>query len=187
MAENSSDNLVWVDMEMSGLNPETDVVLEIASIITNANLDILAEGPALVIHQPASLFEQMDEWCQTHHTKSGLWDKVLQSPTDLSQAESETLAFIRQFTVERKNPLCGNSIHQDRLFINRYFPSLDAHLHYRMIDVSSIKELAKRWYPAPKTKPPVKRGTHRALDDIKESIEELKYYRQVFFREPSEV
>ena len=177
------DNLVWMDLEMTGLNPEQDTVIEIATIITDSQLGIVAEGPNLIINQPAELYEQMDDWNQEHHKKSGLWDAVLASQTSLEQAEAETLAFIKTHTVERSSPLCGNSIHQDRRFIRRYLPQIDQHLHYRMIDVSSVKELCKRWYPGQEYAK--KQNLHRALDDIKESIEELKFYRQHIFVDAS--
>ncbi|MFW7377912.1 MAG: oligoribonuclease [Oligoflexus sp.] len=180
MSEKNADNLVWIDMEMSGLFPETDVVLEIATIVTDKELNILAEGPSLVIGHEASLFDRMDEWNQEHHVKSGLWEKVVRSVVSLAEAEKQTIEFLNSYTLARQNPLCGNSIAQDRMFINRYFPKLNQHLHYRMIDVSSIKELVKRWYPdGPNA--PAKQNNHRALDDIRESIEELKFYRQTYF------
>ncbi|SME87888.1 oligoribonuclease [Pseudobacteriovorax antillogorgiicola] len=177
-----SHNLVWIDMEMSGLDPDTDVILEVATIITDKDLNILAEGPVLPIKQKPELFHTMDEWNRTHHTKSGLWQKVVDSEITLEQAENETLAFIESYTEPKTSPLCGNSIAQDRLFIMKYMPLINNHLHYRMIDVSTIKELAKRWYPdAPKS--PEKQNKHRALDDIRESIEELRFYRQCLFVE----
>lgn len=180
MSEKNAENLVWIDMEMSGLDPESDTVLEIATIVTDKDLNILAEGPSFVIHHDASLFDRMDEWNQEHHVKSGLWEKVVHAGTSLAEAEEQTLNFLEKYTLPRQNPLCGNSIAQDRMFINRYFKKLNAHLHYRMIDVSSIKELVKRWYPEGPN-PPAKQNTHRALEDIRESIEELKFYRQAFF------
>lgn len=180
MADTNGDNLVWIDMEMSGLDPESDVVLEIATIVTDKNLITLAEGPSLVVQHDSSLFDRMDKWNQEHHVKSGLWEKVVHQGISLEEAEAQTLAFIQKYTLPRKNPLCGNSISQDRLFINRYFKKINEHLHYRMIDVSSIKELVRRWYPQGPT-PPSKQNTHRALDDIRESIEELRFYQQAYF------
>lgn len=180
MTKQNSENLVWIDMEMSGLDPEKDVILEIATIVTDKHLEILAEGPTLIIGHDASLFDRMDDWNQAHHVKSGLWEKVVRSTTDLTAAESQTIEFLKDYTIARQNPLCGNSIAQDRMFINRYLPNLNQHLHYRMIDVSSIKELVKRWYPhGPKE--PAKQNNHRALDDIRESIEELRFYRDHYF------
>lgn len=167
--------LVWMDMEMSGLDPERDVILEIATIITDADLNILAEGPEIVVQQPASLFANMDAWCQEHHTKSGLWQRVLESNITISEAETLTLDFVKKHCKSRESPLCGNSIWQDRRFVARYMRSLDAYLHYRIIDVSSIKELVVRW--APQHKFPSKKGNHRALDDIRESLDELRHYR----------
>lgn len=176
----SEDNLVWIDMEMSGLNAQTDEVLEVAVIVTDSELNILAEGPNLVIGHPAKLFDSMDEWNQKHHVQSGLWEKVVRSEVSVEQAEKAILDFLKPYTLERKNPLCGNSIAQDRMFIIRHMPKLDAYLHYRMIDVSSIKELTRRWYPNSQAQL-AKKNMHRALDDIRESIEELKFYRSHFF------
>lgn len=172
--------LVWMDMEMSGLNPERDVILEIATLITDADLNILAEGPEIVVQQPAELFVQMDAWCQEHHTKSGLWQRVIESNVVLAEAEKQTLEFVKKYCKLRESPLCGNSIWQDRRFLARYMPSLDTYLHYRIIDVSSIKELVARWTPQHKF--PSKKGSHRALDDIRESLEELKHYRSTIFK-----
>jgi len=175
----SKDNLVWMDLEMTGLDPETDTILEIATIITDKNLNILAEGPSMAIHHDRQTLEVMNEWCKKQHAASGLSGRVLASKTSLAQAEAETLAFIRQYTTERTAPLCGNSIHQDRRFLVRYMPQMEAYLHYRIIDVSTIKELARRWYP--EIKPPVKKGMHLAMDDVRESIAELRYYREQLF------
>lgn len=176
----SNGTLVWLDMEMSGLDPDRDVILEMATLITDANLQILAEGPALVIHQPANLFAHMDAWCQEHHTKSGLWQRVLDSKLSLSDAERLTLEFIRQHTPARESPLCGNSIWQDRRFLAKHMPTLEGYFHYRIIDVSTIKELVSRW--SPEHKFPKKKGAHRALDDIRESIDELRHYRTALFK-----
>lgn len=176
-------NLVWIDLEMSGLDPETCHILEIASIVTNADLEIVAEGPDLVVHQPDAVLEAMDEWCQRHHGESGLTDAVRASRVSLLEAERETLAFLRQFTEPGSSPLCGNSVWQDRRFLTRYMPQLDGFLHYRLVDVSTIKELARRWYPG--VKAPPKAQQHRALDDIRESIAELEFYRaQLFVARP---
>jgi len=175
----SKDNLVWMDLEMTGLDPEIDTILEIATIITDKNLNILAEGPSMAIHHDKQMLDNMNEWCIKQHAVSGLSDRVLTSNVSLVQAETETLAFVRQYAAERTVPLCGNSIHQDRRFLVRYMPQLEAYLHYRMIDVSTIKELAKRWYPGIKSPP--KKGMHLAMDDVRESIAELRYYREQIF------
>jgi len=171
---------VWMDLEMTGLDPEIDAILEIATIITDKNLNILAEGPNLAIHHNKQVLGNMNEWCKKQHTASGLSGRVLTSGITLAQAEAETLTFIRPYAPVRTIPLCGNSIHQDRRFLVRYMPQLEAHLHYRMVDVSTIKELAKRWYPG--IKPSVKQGLHLAMDDVRESILELRYYREQIFK-----
>ncbi|MBM4251302.1 MAG: oligoribonuclease [Deltaproteobacteria bacterium] len=169
-----------MDMEMTGLDPDTDSIIEIATLITDSELNVIAEGPELAIHQPADRFARMDAWNQEHHTKSGLWAKVQASTVTIAQAEVATLDFIRKHCGERESPLCGNSIWQDRRFLVRYMPKLDAYLHYRILDVSTIKELASRWYPGSKFKKP--KGAHRALDDVKESLDELRYYRTHLFK-----
>ena len=171
-------------MEMTGLDPESDTIIEIATLITDGELNIIAEGPELAIHQPAERFAKMDAWNQEHHSKSGLWAKVLASDVTIEQAETATLDFIRKHCGERESPLCGNSIWQDRRFLLRYMPKLDGYLHYRILDVSSIKELASRWYPGLKFKKP--KGAHRALDDVKESLEELRFYRANLFKPKTE-
>jgi len=168
-----------MDLEMTGLDPQRDTILEIATIITDSELNILAEGPNLAIHQPDIVLDAMDDWCKEHHGNSGLTKRVRQSTLSLQDAEQQTLAFIQQYVPERASPLCGNSIHQDRRFLDRYMPQLEAWLHYRNIDVSTIKELAQRWYPD--FSPPVKSETHLALADIRESIAELAAYRQHLF------
>lgn len=165
---------------MSGLNPDVCKILEIATLVTDADLDIVAEGPDIVVHQPDAVLEAMDEWCTTHHGESGLTAAVQASKTSIAEAEAQTLAFLEPLCEAGASPLCGNSIWQDRRFISRYMPKLDAFLHYRMIDVSTIKELSRRWYPG--TKAPPKGQSHRALDDIRESIAELKFYRESLFR-----
>ena len=179
----SSDSLIWIDMEMSGLNPDTDVVLEVALLVTNIALEVTAEGPEFVIHQGQDLFAKMDKWNQEHHTKSGLWTSVVESKVSLIEAENQIMSFLDERIVARTAPLCGNSIAQDRLFIRKYMPRLEEFLHYRMIDVSSIKELVKRWYPSG-IPVPHKAGSHRALGDIKESIAELRFYQQHYFIKP---
>jgi len=172
--------LVWMDLEMTGLNPDTDQILEIATIITTSELEVIARGPNIAIHHPEDVLARMDEWCQEHHAASGLIQRVLDSGISLAEAEVKTLAFIRQHVIENSAPLCGNSIHQDRRFLSRYMPDIESFLHYRIIDVSSIKELVRRWYP--NVDPPKKEETHLALKDIIESIEELRYYRRHYFR-----
>lgn len=173
--------LVWMDMEMTGLDPDTDEVLEIATVITDKNLEIVAHGPDLILGQPPERFAKMDQWNRDQHTKTGLWPAVLASTITRESAEEQTLAFLRQFVSERKSPLCGNSVWQDRRFLYRHMPKLEAYLHYRIIDVSSVKELAVRWYPED-AKKFSKNSSHRALDDVIESIEELKFYRSKIFR-----
>ncbi len=174
-------NLVWMDLEMTGLDPDRDTIIEIATIVTDGQLEVLAEGPVLAIHQSDEVLASMDDWNREHHGTSGLTDRVKASEIDLAGAEQHTLEFVRQFTPPRTSPLCGNSIWQDRRFLARYMPTLEAYLHYRIVDVSSIKELARRWYPGPSSMPE-KRKTHLALDDVRESIDELRFYRRTLFR-----
>ena len=177
----NSQNLIWIDLEMTGLNPLTDVILEIATLVTDAELNVLAEGPELVIHQPKAALDAMDEWNQTHHGRSGLIDRVLSSAVSVEEAEQRTLAFLKSWVPEGVSPICGNSICQDRRFLARGMPRLEKYFHYRNLDVSTLKELALRW--APEIAQGVKKtGSHRALDDIRESIEELRYYRQHLLR-----
>jgi oligoribonuclease len=176
----AKDLLVWIDMEMSGLNPDTDVVLEVSVLITDPNLAITAEGPNLILNQPPSLFETMDDWNKEHHSRSGLWEAVQASHVTLREAEDQIMDFLEKNVVAKTSPLCGNSIAQDRLFLRKYMPRVHEYLHYRMVDVSSVKELVRRWYPGGPV-PPAKAGNHRALDDIKESIAELLFYREKFF------
>ncbi len=176
----SGDNLVWMDLEMTGLDPEVDAILEMATIVTDKDLNTLAEGPNLTIRHDKQVLDTMNEWCKKQHTASGLSGRVLASRITLARAEAETLALIRLYANARTVPLCGNSIHQDRRFLVRYMPELEAYLHYRMVDVSTIKELTKRWYPG--FKPPVKQGLHLAMDDVRESITELRYYRKHIFK-----
>ena len=180
-----SDVLVWIDMEMTGLDPEKERIIEIATILTDGNLVEIGVGPDLVIHQDDAVLAAMDEWNRTHHKASGLTEKVKASTVTDGDAEAQTLAFINQHVGAKERPvLAGNSIHQDRRFIRRYMQKLDARLHYRMVDVSTIKELARRWFPAICAKQPAKKDTHRALDDIRESIEELRFYRANIFVQP---
>jgi oligoribonuclease len=174
-------NLVWMDLEMTGLDPERDTILEIATIVTDGRLNILAEGPVMEIHHSSEQLQRMDPWCVAHHAASGLSDRVLESKIALKEAEDRTLAFIRQHCLEKTAPLCGNSIHQDRRFLVRYMPRLNEYLHYRIVDVSSVKELVERWYPND-FRPTGKKSSHLALEDIRESIAELADYRKRFFR-----
>lgn len=178
-----ADLLVWIDLEMSGLDASRERILEIATLVTDANLELVAEGPELVLHQPDELLARMDAWNTEHHGASGLTERVRSSTIDEAEAEARTLAFLASVGVgPREAPLAGNSIHQDRLFLARYLPALEQHLHYRNVDVSTVKELVRRWMPTVYAERPTKKGSHRALDDIKESIEELRYYRARAFR-----
>lgn len=179
----SADNLVWLDLEMTGLHPETDTIIEIAVIITNSQLDILAEGPVLAVATSEEALAGMDEWCTSTHTASGLVDRIRASSIDIAAAEQQVVDFISQWVPRGKTPLCGNSIAHDRRFVRRYMPTFETWLHYRNIDVSSIKELVRRWYPE-SMRPPLKEGNHLALDDIRESIEELRWYREHVFVQP---
>ncbi len=168
--------LIWIDMEMSGLNPETDRVLEVAIVITDAQLNIITEAPVLVVHQSDAVLDAMDNWNQSTHKKSGLIDRVRASTLTEADVEERMIAFLSQHVPSGVSPLCGNSVHQDRRFLVRYLPKLDAYFHYRLIDVSTLKELARRWKPEVLAGM-VKHGKHEALADIHESIEELRYYR----------
>ena len=173
-------NLVWIDLEMTGLDLEKERIIEMATIITDSELNILSEGPVLAIQQHQMFFDQMDDWNVTHHSKSGLLERIKTAGVGEREAEATTLSFIERYVPEGRAPLCGNSVCQDRRFLNRYMPSLESFLHYRNIDVSSIKELCKRWKPALQEQIK-KSGSHSALVDIRESIEELKVYRENFF------
>lgn len=182
---NSKDNFVWIDLEMTGLDPDKEVIIEIATIVTDSQLNILAEGPDLVLHQPEIYLTRMDDWNRNQHSKSGLIDDVRRSMISLEAAESQTLDFIKQFCEAKQNPLCGNAVHHDRRFLIKYMPKIHEFLHYRHIDVSTIKTLAQKWYPKQKE---VKKSTsHRALSDIRESIEELRFYRANYFKSVEEV
>jgi len=172
-------NLVWMDLEMTGLEPSKDTILEIATVITDKDLNIIAQGPELAIHQEDEILEAMDSWCVKHHGESGLTRRVQESKVTMQQAAAETLAFMAQHVPKGQSPLCGNSIHQDRRFLRKYMPSVDAYLHYRILDVSTIKELQRRWYT--EFHLPKKKTAHLALSDIQDSIEELKIYRKQFF------
>ena len=173
-------NLVWIDLEMTGLSPQNDRIIEIASIVTDIHLDVVAEGPQLVIHQSDERLNGMDDWNRKTHGESGLIDLVRESTIDEQEAERQTLVFLRRYATKNRSPLCGNAICQDRRFLDRYMPLVSAYLHYRHLDVSTIKELARRWRPE-LVQTQTKRNRHRAMDDIKESIEELRRYRDQFF------
>jgi oligoribonuclease len=171
-----------MDLEMTGLEPATDVIVEIATLITDDALEILAEGPDLVIHQPEDVLARMDPFVVEMHTRSGLLEAIRASTVSLEEAGAATLAFIREHVTEPKSvPLCGNSIGTDRRFLAAYLPAIEEYLHYRSVDVSSVKELVRRWYPAVRSQRPRKVGSHRALDDIRESVAELRYYRDRVF------
>lgn len=177
--------LVWMDLEMTGLDHTRDVIVEIATLITNDELEIVAEGPDLVIHQPDELLDAMDQVVVDMHTKSGLLKAIKESTVSLADAGGATLDFIKSHVPEpRTVPLCGNSIGTDRRFLAAYLPEIESHLHYRSVDVSSIKELVNRWYPAVGRTRPGKYGNHRALDDIRDSVDELRYYRTAIFMPP---
>lgn len=175
-----ADNLVWIDLEMTGLEPLSDRVIEIATIVTDPQLNVLAEGPVIAIHQDESVLAGMDEWNTRTHGDSGLLERVRASRHDEAGATRETLSFLRGFVTAGKSPMCGNSICQDRRFLARWMPELEAFFHYRNLDVSTIKELARRWYPD-MAAGLQKNSTHQALDDIRESIAELQYYRAMLF------
>jgi oligoribonuclease len=177
----NEQNLVWIDLEMTGLDPETCVVLEIASIVTDAQLNILAQGPVIAVHQSDEVLDNMDEWCINTHGGSGLTERCKLSNVDVDEAAALTMEFLKDYVPAGKSPLCGNSIGQDRRFLVKYMPELEAFFHYRNIDVSTIKELTARWQPDI-AKGFHKKGVHLALDDIKESIEEMQYYRKTVFK-----
>ncbi|MCQ8116332.1 oligoribonuclease [Methylomonas rosea] len=176
-----ADNLIWIDLEMTGLDPDNDLIIEIATVVTDKNLQILAEGPVMAVHQSDAALAAMDDWNQQHHGQSGLIQRVKDSKIDAAEAEARIIAFLQEWVPAKTSPICGNSICQDRRFLYRYMPKLEAFFHYRNLDVSTVKELAARW--APQLKDGFnKQASHKALDDIIESIEELRYYRETFFK-----
>ena len=177
----STDRLVWIDLEMTGLDPDKERIIEIATIVTDSELNTIAEGPVLAIHQPDSLLDAMDEWCTRTHGESGLTQRVKESSVTEADAERKTIEFLQEHLESGQSPLCGNSIGQDRRFLVRYMPALEAFFHYRNLDVSTVKELARRWRPDV-LKGVEKKGSHLALDDIRDSINELRHYREHFFK-----
>ncbi|SDN19639.1 oligoribonuclease [Vreelandella arcis] len=179
--EPRDDLLVWIDLEMTGLDPNKERIIEVATLITDAHLNVVAEGPVIAVKQPESLLASMDEWNQKTHGESGLVARVKASDVGVAGAEQQTLDFLRQYVVPGSSPMCGNSIHQDRRFLEREMPALWAFFHYRNLDVSSVKELAKRWNPGALAGFK-KQNVHLAMDDIKESIAELAHYRNTFLR-----
>lgn len=175
------NNLVWIDLEMTGLDPVNDKILEIATVVTDSALNIVAQGPVITVSQPHEVLEKMNEWCIKTFQKNGLYQRVIDSQITEMQAQEETLNFLRQYCLQGKSPLCGNSVWMDRFFILHHMPDLYTFLHYRTIDVSSIKEIVKRWYPKNPALGFKKQNAHRASDDILESINELKHYKNCFF------
>ncbi|WP_446942150.1 oligoribonuclease [Pseudomonas aeruginosa] len=174
-------NLIWIDLEMTGLDPDRDVIIEMATIVTDSDLNTLAEGPVIAIHQPEEILAGMDEWNTRQHGQSGLTQRVRESTVSMAEAEAQTLAFLEQWVPRRSSPICGNSICQDCRFLYRHMPRLEGYFHYRNLDVSTLKELAARW--APQVRESFKKGnTHLALDDIRESIAELRHYRDHFIK-----
>lgn len=179
MTRRAMDNLIWLDLEMTGLDPDYDQIIEVAVAITDHDLCEIIEGPSLVVGQPEEVMESMDAWNTKQHKKSGLYTKVIQSPNTIKGVESEVLAFLKQYSLPSVSPMCGNSICQDRQFLRRLMPEVHGYFHYRNLDVSTLKILASLWDPQiPKFK---KKGSHRAIDDVRESISELRYYRKMMF------
>ncbi|CAH1173505.1 unnamed protein product [Phaedon cochleariae] len=176
------NRIVWIDMEMTGLNVDQDKIMEIACLVTDSNLNIIAEGPEIIINQPKSILDSMDEWCIKQHGKTGLTEACLKSSISLKEAESSVLDFLCKHVEEKQCPLAGNSIYMDRLFLLKHMPKLHDFIHYRIIDVSTIKEICRRWNSRIFHAVPKKEYSHRALQDIKESVEELRYYRDNFFK-----
>ncbi len=179
MPMRNNTHLIWIDLEMTGLSPEQDQILEIATVVTDNLLNIIAHGPVFAIKTPLEILQRMDDWNQKHHKSSGLYDRALHNGVDIQVAEEMTIHFLKTFIDKGLSPMCGNTISQDRMFINRYMPQLAKFFHYRQIDVSTIKELVKHWYP--KATKFEKHSKHLALSDIIDSIEELRHYKQHFF------
>ena len=175
------DRLIWIDLEMTGLDPMSDRIIEIATIVTDAQLELVAEGPVIAVHQSETLLDGMDDWCTRTHGASGLTQRVRESTIGETDAQAQTLAFLREHVEPGTSPMCGNSICQDRRFLARYMPELESFFHYRNLDVSTLKELARRWRPSVLSGFN-KKGVHLALDDIRESIAELRHYRDNFIR-----
>jgi oligoribonuclease len=175
------NNLIWIDMEMSGLDPDADMILEVAVVITDSQLNTVAEAPVLVVHQPDAVLDRMDDWNKSTHAKSGLIDRVKASTLTVAEVEQRMVAFLSEHVPPKTSPMSGNTVHQDRRFLARHMPALEAYFHYRNLDVSTLKELAKRWKPLIMVGL-TKHGKHEALADIHESIEELKYYREHFLK-----
>ena len=174
--DNPAERLIWIDLEMTGLDTDSDSIIEIATVVTDANLNVLAEGPDLAIAHPVAKLEAMDDWNRNQHTKSGLWRRVVEEGVPMAEAEAQTIAFLKQWVPERASPMCGNSICQDRRFLHREMSSLERYFHYRNLDVSTLKELARRWAPSVLAGFR-KESKHTALSDVHDSIEELRYYR----------
>ncbi|CAI4226425.1 unnamed protein product [Auanema sp. JU1783] len=174
--------LIWIDCEMTGLNYEKQTLVEIAAIVTDADLNVISEGPNIVIHQDDKTLDAMDDWCKKTFAENGLLERIKSSTVSMQEAENQVLSFVEEHTKRGQCPLAGNSIYMDKLFIQKYMPRLANHFHYRLVDVSTIKELSRRWYPHELKSAPAKAMTHRALDDIRESINELKYYRTSVFK-----
>lgn len=181
MTTPNDNHLIWIDLEMTGLDPDTDSILEIATLVTDSDLNVVAEGPEFAVAHPLSRLEAMDEWNRTTHAKTGLWQRVLDSRVGLAEAEAETIRFLEAWVPKGKSPICGNSICQDRRFLVRCMPRLEDYFHYRNLDVSTLKELVRRWNPR-LLEGFKKDGTHTALSDIRESVAELRYYRQFMGR-----
>lgn len=177
----NASNLMWLDMEMTGLDADKERIIEVAMIVTDSDLNVLAQSPVLVVHQSDALLEQMDEWNTATHQRTGLTERVKASTLTEAEVEAQMLAFMQQYVPEKTSPMCGNSVHQDRRFMQKYMPQLEAYFHYRNLDVSTLKELAKRWNPDV-AKGVVKKGAHQALADIEESIAEMRHYREHFLR-----
>ena len=177
----SRDNLIWIDLEMTGLDPDKEKIIEIATLITDSDLNVISEGPNLIISQPKEVLDEMDDWNQNQHGSTGLIDEVMKSDITEQVAEIETLEFVSKYVGEKASPMCGNTVSHDRRFLSKYMPRLEAYFNYRHIDVSSFKEVAVRWMNEAQTYE--KKGSHRALGDIRESVEELRFYKKLFMSE----